>query len=506
MQWLNKIADEAIARKPKGELLVESGGSPSGTYHFGHLRELVICDAIMLELRRRGRQARHIYYVDDLDGLRKIPPNVPKEFEKYLGQPLCDIPAPDGSQKSYADFFIEGLMKACELLGIEVEFIRSHQKYRAGFFVPAIEKALQDDKKIKKILEEVSGHKLDDTYSPVQIKEGEYLKKRPFVSLDKDQKSLTYLDQDGKQQQISYAKGAVKLDWRIDWPARWWLLEVDIEPAGRDHSTKGGSFDTGQAVCKDVFGVEGPLAVQYDFINLAGDNKKMSASAGTGLEAAASAQILPPEVLRFFILRSPPLKRLYFDPTDGLVRLNDEFEDLISKKDKTNADKQLIEIATLSKTDLAVSTVPFSHLCAAYQSSLKDPDQTVELLKRTTDYEIDEAVVKRELEYVDQWLQNWAPEEVKFELREKPPKDLSVQQKQFLKDLSEKVQNAPKDADGEWFHKAVYEIGQAIDLEPKAIFQTLYQALIGQDSGPRAGWFLSILPRDWLIKRLRLES
>src|SRR3989442_1718809 len=92
MQWLQQIADEIITRNPTGEILVASGGSPSGTYHLGHMRELVICDALLLELRRRGRQARHIYYIDDLDAMRKVPVNVPPEWERYLGMPLCDVP------------------------------------------------------------------------------------------------------------------------------------------------------------------------------------------------------------------------------------------------------------------------------------------------------------------------------------------------------------------------------------------------------------------------------
>ena len=76
MQWLNKVVDEAIAHHPSGEIIVESGSSPSGTYHLGHLRELITCDAIYLELKRRGRKARHIAYVDDLDALRKIPVHI----------------------------------------------------------------------------------------------------------------------------------------------------------------------------------------------------------------------------------------------------------------------------------------------------------------------------------------------------------------------------------------------------------------------------------------------
>ncbi len=508
MQWLNKVVDEAVARKPKGEILIESGGSPSGTYHFGHLRELVICDAILLELRSRNRQARHIYYVDDLDALRKVPPNVPPEFEKYLGKPLCEIPAPDGSDKSYADYFIEGLMEASELLGIEVEFVRSHKKYGAGFFISAIEKALENETKIAEILETISGHKLTDNWSPVQVIEDGYLKKRSFVSLDKKAKTIRYLAEGGQEREISYDKGEVKLDWRVDWAARWWLLEVDVEPAGRDHATKGGSFDTGLAICQQVFNSPGPLPVPYDFINLVGDNKKMSASAGSGLDAAASARILPPEVLRYFILHAAPRKRLYFDPADGLIKLIDEFAALTAKEPKTADEKQLLDISSRGLKKLTVSHIPFSHLVASYQSALKDLDKTLETIKRTGYGEkLDEAVVKNELRYIDEWLKKWAPEEVKFDLLSSVnQKDFTQEEQKYLTQLSTKIVQAPKDADGEWFHKAIYQTAQDMAIEPKKSFEILYRLLIGKKSGPRAGWFLSILPRDWLIKRLRFEN
>jgi len=112
MQWLNKIVDEVIVRNPKGEITVESGISPSGVYHMGYLREIITCDAIKLELERRDRQVRHVHFVDDLDGFRKVPSNLSDDYKKYLGQPLCDMPAPDGSDISYADY----CLKAAALL------------------------------------------------------------------------------------------------------------------------------------------------------------------------------------------------------------------------------------------------------------------------------------------------------------------------------------------------------------------------------------------------------
>lgn len=121
------------------------------------------------------------------------------------------------------------------------------------FFVPAIETALENIDAIKKILEEVSGRKLDESWSPVQVLEEGYLKNRKFLNLNKDSKTIIYEDQHGEKQEIDYSKGLVKLNWRIDWPARWALLGVHAEPFGRDHATKGGSYDTGAVIVKDVF-------------------------------------------------------------------------------------------------------------------------------------------------------------------------------------------------------------------------------------------------------------
>ncbi|HEY5442087.1 MAG TPA: lysine--tRNA ligase, partial [Candidatus Saccharimonadales bacterium] len=218
MQWLNKIADDLIERQPEGEILIESGASPSGTYHLGHMRELVTADAIMLELKRRGREARHVQYVDDLDALRKIPVDVPAEYDKYLGYPICDIPSPDGSDGSYADYFLQGLIDACQTLGIEVEYIRSYEKYRAGAMVPAIERALERVPQVRQALEQIAGRQLDEQWTPIQVLEDGRLKNRAFVSLDKTAQTIEYKDASGQTQTANYAKGEVKLNWRLDWP------------------------------------------------------------------------------------------------------------------------------------------------------------------------------------------------------------------------------------------------------------------------------------------------
>lgn len=510
MNWLNKIVDDLIARNPEGDILVESGSSPSGTYHLGHLRELLTPDAIVLELRRRGRQARHIHYSDDLDALRKIPVNLPKEYEQYLGVPLCDIPAPDGSDRSYADYFLEDLQKVCENLGIDVEFVRSHKRYRAGFMAPAIEKAMERLPQAKQALEQVSGRQLDEQWRPIQVMENGRLKNRKILDLNKESKTIHYEDANGNEETARYDNGEVKLDWRLDWPGRWWLQNVDCEPSGRDHMTKGSSYDTGVQIMRDVYEAEPPYGVGFNFINLVGDTKKMSASKGTGIDAVEASLMMPAEVMRFFVFRAPADKLLFFDPVNGVVRLTDEFAALMAKADKNNADEQLIYLCTQGRNTKTVSRVPFSHLVASYQASLKDVDKTLEVIKRTEHSqaaEEDAEIIKNELKFIDAWLQKRAPEDVRFALAETVnSEDFNEQEKNFLITLGEKTAQAPQDADGAWFHEAIYELKDTSGLSAKEMFSALYRAIIGKQSGPRAGYFLSILPRDWLVSRLKLEN
>ena len=507
MKWLKTIVAQVEELYPEGMVLVESGISPSGSYHMGYLREILTCDAVLLELKRRGRQARHIHFVDDQDGFRKVPANLPPEYEKYLGQPLCDMPAPDGSKQSYADYCLKPFLDSVESLGVSMGVVRSHEKYREGYFTEAIEVVLAHFEEVKKVLEDISGRKTDEQWSPIQVNESGYLKKRKFIGIDKDKKTITYLDKTGQEALVDYSAGKVKLDWRIDWPARWWLLNVQVEPFGKDHATKGGSFETGKGLMEKVFNAPPPFPIPYDFINQAGKTKKMSASKGDAIMMEDVVKVLPPEVVRYFVFRSPPTKLLFFDP-ENVAKLIDEFAELLAKADKDEDDKQLIELCE-NGVDSVVSSVPFSHLVASYQSALRDPTKTLEIISRTehgSATENEKDIIISELKFIDNWLDHWAPEDIKFSLDNPAnPSEFNDQEKAFLNSLAEKIESAPIDADGEWFHKTIYEFKNTTEFEPKELFGAVYKALIGKTSGPRAGWFLSILPRDMLIKRLKLN-
>ena len=510
MQWLNTIADELIARHPEGEIIVSSGVSPSGPYHLGTLREVLTAEVIANEVHDRGRQAKHLHICDDLDVFRKVPANIPESYKKYLGVPLCDIPSPEDPNKSYADYYTEDFLEAGKSLNLTAEVIRAHQKYREGYFTDAIEIALENIDKLKKILEEISGHKVDDNWSPIQVVEDGYIKNRVFKSINKDNKTLIYIDQNGQEKETKYDSGLVKLNWRIDWPARWWKMSVMAEPFGRDHATKGGSYDTGEVIVKEVYGTEAPLPMPYHFINRTGDTKKMSKSAGDTVTTSDLLEIMPPEVLWYFILRSAPSKQLFFDEGQSLIRLIDEFGALLAKEDKSPSEDQLMRHCMRGVKQPTVSRVPFSLLSESYQAALKDPKEAIKIIARTEYKDVaekDAEIIERELKFIDAWLNKHAPEDVKFALTETiDASSFSDNQKDFMNKLADKISEAPKDADGEWYHLAIYELKDSTGLSPKELFSTLYQAIIGKQSGPRAGWFLSILDDQWLINRLRLKS
>lgn len=510
MLWLNKIVDELCKRHPEGTIVVSSGVSPSGTYHLGTLREVLTAEVIARELIRRGRTARHLHIVDDLDVFRKVPVDVPDAWEQYLGMPLCDVPSPDAKAASYADYFLQALIDASAQMRLRMEVIRAHERYRAGAYTGVIETACEHIDTIKQILREVSGRELDENWSPIQAIEEGRIKNRQYRSIDTAAKTITYVNKDGDDATASYQDGTIKLSWRVDWPARWSLLQVMAEPFGRDHATKGGSYDTGVRIAREVYGVEPPLPVPYHFINRVGQTKKMSKSAGDVITAAQLLSILPIEIVWFFLLRSAPDKQLFFGEGETLLRLFDDFAALQAKQDRTPDEQHLLELCLEDVNEPTVSNVPFSHLVSTYQASLKDAEQTLAIIGRSeyADTAAQQAdTIRRELAYIDNWLKHWAPDEVKFDLAEQIQKaDFTEDEVKLFALLAQKTAGAPADADGQWFHMELYELKDQLGMQAKDMFSALYRLLIGKTHGPRAGYFLSILPRDWLLARLRFEQ
>jgi lysyl-tRNA synthetase, class I len=501
IDWLEQLVQDISAAHPDGEIVVSSGHSPSGVYHIGTLREIMTANAIAFELRRIGREARHIDFVDDFDAFRKIPANVPEEWSQYIGQPLAVVPDPFDCHVSYGAHYLSALHDGLEAVGaMPDETVSGYANYREGMLTEQIELSLNKLNEAKDILTTVGGRALDENWAPVQIlSDDQNLRQWKYAGWDAEAKVVHYTDREGKTGTVGIDSGRVKLDWRLDWPARWAKWNVTVEPFGRDHATKGGSYDTGKIVVANVFGGTAPYPVPYEFINTVGETKKMSKSSGNVLTPRQALEVMPAEILRFFIIGSKPGKTLYFDSGIGLYQLIDAYTRAGQMTSST------LEYAHAVRAEETIADIPFNHLVSVYQAAAENAEATKDILIRTgyeAQVEQQWQTILRELDFVARWLEDYAPESVVFKIQQAlPDVELSDDQITFLDELASKA--GADELDGQGMHEAIYAAKEVANLSPAAAFQALYRVILGKDSGPKAGWFLASLDRDWLVSRLR---
>ncbi|MDF2460606.1 MAG: Lysyl-tRNA synthetase [Candidatus Saccharibacteria bacterium] len=502
--WLDSLAEQVNQQFPDGEVTVSSGHSPSGVYHVGTLREIMTANAITWALKRAGRRAKHVDFVDDFDAFRKVPVDVPEEWKKHIGVPLRLVPDPWGDcHESYGDHRLASLNEGLVPLGVQPdEQISGYDNYQQGVFVDQIVASLDRLDEARRILTEVGGRQLDEHWAPVQIMDDNHnLRTRKFSGWEDGK--VKWKDREGQTGTVGLDEGKVKLDWRLDWPARWAKFKVTVEPFGRDHATKGGSYDTGAVLVDKLYDGKAPFPVPYEFINSVGQTKKMSKSSGDVLTPKDALDVMPPEILRYFVIGSRPSRTLSFDPGLGLYTLVDEFSK-VANGEATAA----VAYAHAGSSAEMIAQVPFNHLVAVYQAARQQPVEVKAILERTGYAEAAKEqwpVVERELAFVHNWLEKYAPDSVKFKVHDElPDVKLSDEQRQALTELAQAIE--AKKLDGQGMHDAVYAAAEAAGIKASQVFQVIYRALLNQDSGPKAGWFLASLDQEWLVDRLRLSK
>lgn len=510
--WLDHVVEKITKAHPKGEIVVSSGISPSGPYHVGHAREILTADAIRRGLNEAGRQVKHLHFVDNFDVLRKRYPYLDESFEAEVGKPLALVKAPDGKSSSYGEQFFNDYYQSAQILGVEMDVLSAIGLYQSGEFRNIIIDCLKKRDQIAKILLEVSGREVDSSWQPIQILDQatNKLNTAKFVDFDPSTGLVDYVSSDGNEYQADPAKGQIKLDWRLDWPARWKLFGVQAEGFGREHATKGGSYDTGKVIAKEIFGIDPPIPVPYDIISLKGETKKMSSSLGNLITLIESLKIIPAEILRYFTFKSRPDRQLNFDPEMGLYTLMDEY----AKTEAATLDgqepefKRAWQIANLAGEEHVISTVPFSHMVTVYQTASGDIETIIDLLNRTGHSEAvktQRKAIEKEFKYIDRWLKKFAPEKVKFDIQKAIPKaKLNADQEDFLVKLKNRLESANMDA--EFIHNAVYESAIEAGLKPAEAFKTVYALFLDKQYGPKIGFFLSCLDKDFVLGRLAREK
>jgi lysyl-tRNA synthetase class 1 len=515
-------ADQLVAELEADEVIINDSKTYSGSAHVGSLRGPVIHDVILRAALDAGRKARFLYGSDDYDALDAVPPSLSRElYEPYLGQPLCNIPAPDGSARSYAEYFYDEFMAVQNRLGIYPEPYRMSDLYRSGRMNGVIRTVLENAAEIRAIYLEVSNSERPDDWLPFSViceNCGKIAMTRVYqfdgekVYYRCDPHAMEYAQGCGHEGIISPFDGRGKLPWKLEWATRWEVLNINVEGAGMDHSVDGGSRDVAAAVCRRVLRREPPANIPYEFFLL--DGGKMSSSKGVGFSAREVAEVLPPELLRYILVRTRPRTSINFKlEGTAIPRLFDEYDTAFdqyfddSGGEEEAWSKRLFELSRIDHRQsiepayrprfMHVVTViqipglnPMTHF-SEHKGAPLTPGETVEAQKR--------------IDYARLWLERFAPESAVFEVQTRLPtgvRHLDDDQRAFLSKLLTwyRAQTA---LNGERIHKGIYDIATEMGLKPAKAFEVIYQVILGRSSGPRAGELLAALDAQFVIKRLQ---
>ncbi|MCL2608961.1 MAG: lysine--tRNA ligase, partial [Treponema sp.] len=275
--WADEYAARIVREKGEKDLYTcASGITPSGTVHIGNFREIISVDLTVRALRDLGKKVRFIYSWDDYDVFRKVPKNMPQQelLERHLRFPITMVPDPWERDASYARHHEVDVESRLPEVGIKPEFLYQAERYRSSRYAAGIRKALEKKDVLKGILDKFrdEDHKIQGEWWPVSVFCDACNRDETEITGWNGEWELSYrcgLCGHEETTDIRSAKG-VKLLWRVDWPMRWEHEKVDFEPAGKDHHSQGGSFDTARLVCREVYDWDAPISFRYDFIGIKG--------------------------------------------------------------------------------------------------------------------------------------------------------------------------------------------------------------------------------------------
>ena len=270
MHWADVVAEKLKVLSDKHT--IATGITPSGDIHVGNMREIITADAVQRALERVNVESELLYIGDTFDPLRKVYPFLSESYAEQVGKPLSEIPCPCNSHRHYAEHFLEPFLNAVNELGIRQRTLLTHELYSDGRYAEAIRKVLDNRERIKEILESISGRALEENWFPYNPK-CSMCGKIPSTKVTEYKFPFVFYECNcGHEGKADVRRAEGKLPWRVDWPARWWMLNVTCEPFGKDHATVGGSYDSGKAIAEEIFNFKAPFPVVYGWIQLKGKN------------------------------------------------------------------------------------------------------------------------------------------------------------------------------------------------------------------------------------------
>ncbi|WP_416973513.1 lysine--tRNA ligase [Streptomyces sp. 4F14] len=548
--WVSRFADEVIEeserRAPGKRVVVASGLSPSGPIHLGNLREVMTPHLVADEIRRRGREVRHLISWDDYDRYRKVPngvPGVDETWAEHIGKPLTSVPAPAGSAyPNWAEHFKAAMVAALGELGVEFDGISQTEQYTSGVYREQVLHAMRHRADIDAILDQYRTKKAPAKQSQKPLDEAEleaaegsgaageddgsagsagYFPYKPYCgNCEKDLTTVTAYDDDSTE--LTYTCTACgfgetvrlsefnrgKLVWKVDWPMRWAYEGVVFEPSGVDHSSPGSSFQVGGQIV-GIFGGEQPIGPMYAFVGISG-MAKMSSSKGGVPTPGDALRIMEPQLLRWLYARRRPNQSFKIAFDQEIQRLYDEWDKLVGKVADGSAlpgDVSAYTRAVGTAAGELPSTarpLPYRTLASVADITAGHQDQALRILS-----ELDPAHplvalddVRPRYDKAEAWINTHVPADQRTIVRAEADVDLlksldeaSQQSLRLLLEglasnwsldgLTHLVYGVPKVQAGFSADAGPKELPPEIKTSQRTFFALLYHLLVGRDTGPR---------------------
>lgn len=501
MFWADELALKLKERKLPLEW-VDDMKTPSGRIHIGALRGVVVHDLAFKALTEAEVKAKYTYVFDNHDPMDGLPVYLPREkYEKYLGMPLYKIPSPEKGHESFASYYAEEFREVFNKIGCQPEIIWATELYESGRVNDLIKECLDKTDIIKGIYKELYKRELANDWYPFQVycegcgkvsttKVGKWDGEK--VSYECRIEGLDWTKGCGKKSSVSpfSSKGHVagKLPWKIEWAVKWKIIGVTVEGAGKDHMSKGGSHDLASLICKKVIDYPVPHPIPYEWFLVGG--RKMSTSKGVGSSAGDMLEILPPELLRFLMVKTKINEAINFDPEgETIPKLFDEYYEYADHffSGKKDDYARAFELSQLGEPEKPPA-VKFSTLAQWVQMP-------------NMEQKIKEEGAEKWAKYAKVWVEKYAPDEERFEVKKDLPekaRELSEKQKEYLVKLSEVVGQT---SDPEELQTRLYELSKETGLSTKDAFAAIYTSLLGKSYGPKAAWLINSLDREFVKKR-----
>ncbi len=474
----------------KGYVLFETGYGPSGLPHIGTFGEVLRTTMIRNAFELISDiPTRLICFSDDLDGMRKVPGNVPDQemLQEHLQKPLTSVPDPFGTHDSFGDHNNAMLRRFLDTFGFEYEFYSATEFYKSGQFDEVLKRAVEQYDAIMKVMLKSLREERRQTYSiflPIHPETGRVLYV-PMKEVNARDYTITFDDEDGREWTLPVTGGNVKLQWKPDFGARWAALGVDFEMYGKDHSTNTPIYD---AICR-ILGAPAPAHFTYELF-LDDQGQKISKSSGNGISIDEWLSYASTESLSYFMYLKPKTaKRMYFDVIPKAV---DEYHQQLRAYHTQDATQQLANpVHHIHNGEVPVSTMVVSFamlLNLASVSGAEDKETLWGFIRRYAPEASAEA--NPDLDQAAGFAVRYYNDFVKPNKTFRPADE---KERAAMHDLVERLKAYDGGLEDEALQTIVFAVGKEHGFDPlRDWFKALYEVLMGASQGPRFGGFIAL--------------